>query len=363
MRNWNFVYLFVFAAIALMLQACGEEGGESDPEVSDFTNLLTNQIDEVITPTMVAYQTELTNFNSTIQSVTSMDEVTLSSIRTAFSDAYIAYQSAAVHDYFSTSSIDLVDLTNLYPIDVTILEDLIATESNRFSSGDHERANGFPALDYMLYGPSDVVSYFNEDQKRLAFLKSLVGDMKDRADVLTDQWSGLRENFIEADGTSLGSAISGQLNGSIAYYEFNVRENKVGIPIGRIGPNDSPITPDGTKIEAYYRSQFDGNDAFAIALVRAAVEEMEDLYLGTTSSGSDGQGYDELLNARDQSSLDTDIKAQFQLIINELNGRTSITEDNNTDLYDAIQGLVTLFKSDMLPVLNVQDADGANDGD
>jgi len=363
MKNWSFVYFFMLAAAIGLLQACGDDEG-TEPSETDFTDLLTNQIDGVILPTMQAYQTDMTNFENTMEGVTApIDAAALSSLRAAFESAYLSYQAAAVHDYFSTSSLDLIDLTNLYPIEVNTLEDLIATDSRGFSTSAHERANGFPAIDYMLYGPTDVAAYLNEDAKRLAFLKALVSDMKARADSLATQWSGLRDNFIAATGTSLGSAVSGQLNGSLAYYEFSVREDKVGLPIGRLGPNDSPITPDGTKIEAYHRSLVDGNDAFALSLVRAAVEEMEDLYLGISAAGTDGQGYDDLLLVRDQSAIDTDVKAQFQQIYAELDGRTSITEDNNTDLYDLIQGLVTLYKSDVFPLLNIQDADGANDGD
>jgi len=363
MKNWIFILLF--ASAFTVLQSCSSDGdGDDDTEVSGFTTLLTNQIDEVIVPTMVNYQNELSSFETTLESVVSpLDGAALSSIRAAHQRAYLAYQAVAVHDYFSTSSLDLVANTNLYPIETETLATLIDTESTNFGSPNHERADGFPAIDFMLYGPSDVVAYFNEDEKRLSFLSALVSDMKATADDLASGWSGLRDNFIAADGTDNSSAISGQLNGSLAYFEFSVREDKVGIPIGRIGPNDSPITPDPTKIEAYYQSLVDGNDAFAVSLVRAAVEEMEDLYLGSTSSGTDGQGYDDLLSSLDQQSVDTDIKAQFAVIYAELDSRTSISEDNNSDLYDAIQGLVTLYKSDMFPVLNVQDADGLVDGD
>ena len=45
----------------------------------------------------------------------------------------------------------------------------------------------------------------------------------------------------------------------------------------------------------------------------------------------------------------------------KIEGRTSIS--GNTDLYDTIQGLITIMKSDLFPLLNIQDADGKNDGD
>ena len=88
---------------------------------------------------------------------------------------------------------------------------------------------------------------------------------------------------------------------------------------------------------------------------------MEDLYLGESFSGEDKQGYDNLLIAREQPSIDTDIKSQFQTIYDEIAKRNSLSGDEN--LYNHVQALVTLFKSDLFPILNVQDADGANDGD
>ncbi|MEL6718516.1 MAG: hypothetical protein AAFP82_07355, partial [Bacteroidota bacterium] len=176
------------------------------------------------------------------------------------------------------------------------------------------------------------------------------------------RWSGnLKTNFIENGGTQLGSSISVQLNESLVYYEDHIRENKVGIPIGRLGPNDSPIAADATKIEAYYQAQAEGNDQFSLALLKAAVEEMEDIYLGETIEGVNGKGYEDLLLARGQASIDEDIKAQYQKIYDLIDKRSNIAGDES--LYSAIQEIVTLYKSDLFPVLNIQDADGANDGD
>jgi len=368
MKNWNFLCLVSLVVVFMgALQACSSDESEEDDEsdVSDYIALLTHQFDEVLIPTMESYQTEITNFENTLISVAStIDEATLATLRQHFESAYLAYQSAAVHDYFSTSTVDLVELTNLYPIEISTLDELITSESRAFEDISHARANGFPAIDYMLYGPDDVLTYLNEDTKRIDFLKALISDMKSRSDELITQWNNLREPFISSDGTGLGSAISSQLNGSLSYYEFTVREDKVGIPIGRVGPNDSPIDPDATKIEAYYHSLASGNEDFTLLLVQTAVEEMEDIYLGSTSSGTDGQGYDDLLAAREQTAIDSDIKAQFATIYAEIGSRGSInSEDNNAVLYNAIQGLVTLYKSDLFPILNIQDADGANDGD
>ena len=338
-------------------------GGSPGAVETDFVEHLTNQVNEVIIPAMLTYQAEMADLVVAADNFTrSTDEAMLERLRSAYETAYLAYQAAAVHNYFATANQALVTTSNLFPVDTNLLIDLIAGETYNFNTTAQKRANGFPALDFLLYGPEDVLSSFQSDAQRAAFLVALVNSMKDRSDVLADQWTGsLRTNFIENGGTQLGSSISVQLNESLLYFEDHIRENKVGIPIGRLGPNDSPIPPDPTKIEAYFQSLASGNEEFSLALLQAAIEAMEDTYLGTTSNGEDAQGYDDLLLARGQASIDEDIRSQFAAIYNEISGRSSISGD--ASLYEGIQELVTLYKSDLFPVLNVQDADGANDGD
>ncbi|MEO1261223.1 MAG: imelysin family protein [Bacteroidota bacterium] len=364
MKNRYLFYLLAAVVFSAgVFTSCGDDNDSEGPSETDYTDHLTNQVNEVIIPAMQTYQAKMSDLATSVNNFASSPDATnLDNLRNAFREAYLAYQAAAVHNYYATVNQSLVNTSNLFPIDVTLLENLIANESYNFGTAAQERANGFPALDYMLFGPNDVLAYFNEDAKRLAFLQALVNEMKTKSDILVDQWSGnLSTNFVENGGTALGSSISVQLNESMVYYEDHIRENKVGIPIGRLGPNDSPIPSDPTKIEAYYHSLFTGNEAFTLSLVRAAIEEMEDLYLGKTSTGTDGQGYDDLLMARDQASIDADIKAQFAAIYSEISDRSSISGD--AALYENIQALVTLYKSDLFPVLNVQDADGSNDGD
>ena len=343
---------------------------EPGPVEVNITNLLANQIDEVIIPTYQLYQEELDILLTEVESFVTdlmVDEkpqgdAGLENVRESYEASYIAYQAAALHNYFATANSDLVNTTNLYPIDLSQLDEFIAEEAFNFNVTAQRRANGFPALDYLLYGNDDILAFYQEDPRRLTFLQALVTSMKERADLLVESWTGsLRQDFVDNGGVELGSSVSVQLNSSIIYYEEHIRENKVGIPIGRIGPNDTPIEPDATKIEGFYQSLREGNGDISLVLLRASIEEMEDLYLGTTSSGEDDIGYDDLLRERDLSAIDTDIQVQFEEIYNQINNRSSISGDE--ELYNSIQGLITLYKSDLFPVLNVQDADGSNDGD
>lgn len=380
-KEYSKIGLLLLVGFSAIIISCGDSGTDIEPIITTdpgpdpttetvettITNLLTNQANGVIIPTTEAYQAEMTKFLAVVEEfVATMDDAGLAAVRSAYLEAYLAYQAVAVHNYYAIANADLVNTTNLYPIEVATLNEFIEKEAYNFNVSAQQRANGFPAIDYLLYAMDDEVSTFSNDPKTATFLLELVKAMKEKADLLVDRWTGdLRENFINNvlgdDGVALGSSVSVQLNRSLVYYEDHIRGNKVGLPIGRLGPNDTPIDADPTKIEGYYQSLQEGNEHISLTLLRAAIEEMEDLYLGTTSSGEDGIGYDDLLLSREQESLDIDIKAQYQLIYDLLDNRTSISGDEA--LFNTIQGLVTLYKSDLFPVLNVQDADGANDGD
>ncbi|MEM9527712.1 MAG: imelysin family protein [Bacteroidota bacterium] len=329
----------------------------------NIESLLINQIDELIIPSSEKYQLEMVDFLSSVEAfVNNPDAATLTSVRGAYLEANLAYQAIAVHDYYANQNVNLVSTSNLYPVSVSLLDTLIENETYNFNVTAQQRANGFPAIDYLLYGVEDIVTTFVDEPKRGAFFLALVTSMKDRADSLVDRWTGnLRGNFINNGGVEPGSAVSVQLNGSVLYYEEHIRGNKVGIPIGRLGPNDTPFDPDPTKIEGLYQSLLEESGAISLALLKASVEEMEDIYLGTTSTGEDGIGYEELLINIEHEDIDMDIKAQFQDIYDQIANRDGISGDE--DLYNSIQNLVTLFKSDLFVVLNVQDADGGTDGD
>lgn len=378
MKKINVLLAALFFLSTTLFISCGEDSGPdpTEPEVPEepgdgndddddvtLEDVLVNQIDSIVISTVENYAVETGDFLAAAETFgAEINDENLTALRTAYQQSYLAYQAAAVHNYFANVNQGLVDASNLFPIDIELLMEFINTEAYNFNTSSQQRANGYPALDYLLYGPEDIVAFFQEDELRIAFLVELITSIDTRAQALVDQWTGsLRDNFVGNTGTALGSSVSEQLNEITVYYEEHVRENKVGIAIGRLGPNDTPIDPSPTHIEGYYQSLVDGNQAFTFQLLRAAVEEVEDFYLGTEPAGGDGPSYDDLLIAAEQAGIDEDIKAQFTEIYGLIDARTTITGDDT--LYESIQQIVTLFKSDVFPVLNVQDADGMNDGD
>ncbi|MEM7550976.1 MAG: imelysin family protein [Bacteroidota bacterium] len=373
--------LFALVVCIVLINACGsseeplpvepndmmddEDTTSTTPPANEFDLLLVNQIDSIIIPASENYQVQMTAFLSAVNAFNgSTTQENLDAVRDGFSNAYLAYQRIALHDYFETANTLLVFRSNQFPVDEALLETFIANQSFDFTSTNQIRATGFPALDFMLYGPEDGLGYFTEDENRLSFLVALVNFLSSEASDLLVDWNDFRDVFIINAGTAQGSSISTQLNASILYWEENVREAKVGFPIGLSGPFDSPGDVNPELIEAVNRAAFDGNESFTLSLAQASVEELQRLY-----TGGNGQGYDDLLATRDQA-VDDLIDDQFELILSELSSRNTILGDTelsgsprDAELFDAVQAMVTLFKGDIFALLNVQDEDMMNDGD
>ena len=355
----NFVILLLtVSGLTMIISSCTDSNSPDDPATTnDFELLLIHQVDSIIIPATVNFTSKMDILLDEVNewSLTN-DDRQVATIRSTFKDAYRAYQRVAVHNYFATNNQGIIRY-NLFPIDTTILNQSIDQRSYNFNNSSQDRANGFPALEYLLFGDIQVNGSYTSGQPKYDFIKALTSHIRDKALAIRDSWQGnLRQNFIENGGTQLGSSISVQLNESLLYWERHVRENKVGIPIGRLGPLDSPIESDPNKREARYISEMDGDDQFALEMVRIATKEMQAIFQGGVNNG-----YDILLEQRNQPAVANEIHKRYTAVYDAIANRSSITGDEV--LYNAIQSVVTIYKSDLLPLLNVQDADGANDGD
>jgi len=360
--KFKLVLIALLSVTSVIIFSCEDDINIGDDTSSNgYENLLMNQFDNVIVPSMTKLQTSLSDLQTVVSTFkTSINESNYNAVVEKFDSAYIAYQIASPSYY---RNVNIANGWNEFPLDTTTAKTYIENQSYSFSPSNQKDAGGFPMLDYLLFNASDAVAYFNEDSKRIDLLDTLVKLMYE--DITSDvtQTVSQRERFLASGGVNIGSSISTQLNRSLIYYEAKVREAKVGIPIGLLGPNDTPFDADTTKIEALYRSGKLGNKTYSLKLLKAAIKGMENIYLGRDLSGDDGYGYDDLLLSLGNEAEDTEVKAAFAALYTQIENTTKISDEDDQTLYDKVQAIITEFKEELLPALNVQDTDGANDGD
>jgi predicted lipoprotein len=350
-----------FAAFSLLISACGSgsDGTEDDgPMLPSFDRqaMLEGWANDVIVPayentgaTTVQLATNASDFAA------APSEEKLDALRSDFQTAYRSWQALSPFLMGRAEEINLRFRTNTYPTDTDLIEQNIAAADFNLELPSQTVAQGFPALDYLLYANADeLLATSPAADARRAYIAALTLTLRDLINSAKEEWTS---EFITAyalnDGNSATASVDRTVNDYIFYYEKFLRAGKVGIPAGVF--SDTPLAD---RTEALYSGQ-------SKALMLAALSTTETFfndhgladYLNTLNVMRDG----ELLSAKiaDQFSA---IRAKAENVSDDFSAQ--VTQDNvrMLALYDEMQRLVVLLKVDMLQALSINvdfvDADG-----
>lgn len=361
----------------LILVSCSKNDNEVLPENPtardyDRTALLTNYANSYIKPAYAEYvskvselQTEISSFNS------SLTVPALQSLRIKWENALLVWQDVAFLEFGPASNISLRAQTNVYPVDVTLIQSNISSGTYSLSSGSNFDAKGFQAIDYLIYGvastDADIVAYYTNNANAKTYLEDLVDELKANATAVKSDWNGSYTSIFIANSASnaQGSSLSDILNSLNLHYEAYVRKGKVGLPFGAFNLFSNQTLPE--HVEGYYSNQ-------SLPYVYRSLSSLKTFINGnnyiTNVSGEGLDDYMSFVNAQTGSqSLQTVINNQFSSIQSELgniNDPLSNELDANTSgvnaVYQKMQQMVGYLKVDMTNSLEVlityQDSDG-----
>ncbi|MCI5056718.1 MAG: imelysin family protein, partial [Flavobacteriales bacterium] len=239
--------------------------------------------------------------------------------------------------------------------DTAQIENNIANGSYNLAAATNLDAKGLPALDYLLSSPNA----FNKlsETNRLQYFEDVFDDMFNTiSSVLTD-WSNYESSFTSDIDNAAGSPISlivNQLN-----FDLELLKNaRIGIPLGKKTLNIAQPK----QVEAYYSQ-------WSLELTRTHLTALKSHF-----EGQSGQGLDDYLNFLEakhgETLLATAILDQIAVIEGKLNPISDPLSDRVTDqttdldeVYNEIQKLVVLTKTDMPSALGVLITYQDNDGD
>ncbi len=363
----------VFLIIATCY-ACSEsdDSGPNSQDEFDRSAMLINWADNIIVPAYTSLEVE----NSALVSATatftnSPNEQNLQTLRTSWLNAYSAFQHVSMFEIGLAEQLRFRDRMNTYPANISEIEGFIANGTYDFSLPSTNDAQGFPALDYMLYGlgsnTSEVLSFYvsNPDaSKYLDYLNDLVNSIDTlTSEVLTNWETGFRNDFVANDGSSASASVDKLTNDYILYYEKALRAGKIGIPAGVFSNDPLP-----THVEALYAQEVSKE------LALEALAATKGFFLGkhhnTNQQGPSFKAYLDFLNTiKNGEDLSSLIVEQFNAANAEMstlnpNFAVQIQSNNSAMLqtYDALQRNVILLKVDMLQALSIDvdfvDTDG-----
>jgi len=260
---------------------------------------------------------------------------------------------------------------NIYPLTVADVENNISNGTYDLDSANNHDAQGFPALDYLLYGVADtdtaILAKYTTDANAVGY-KNYITDVLNQMSSLTAQvvtdWASYRNEFVTGVSNTATSPGNKLVNDYIYYYEKVIRTNKFGIPGGSFSGNDGNNTPLPEKVEGFYSRIY--SKELALEALNGAINFFEGKHYNATTKGL---SFNDYLLELDRADLSTQIINQAAVAKTQINSLNAnfyeqiMTDKTQVTLsYDALQEVVRSLKSDMLSAFNINvdyiDADG-----
>lgn len=369
MKNLYICQLVLGLLLGTIVLSCDKnknEGSDSDPDPSvDLTkqrkDIAAHLADHYIVP---VYQELRLSFDALSTAFTVFEEdqseQNLGAFRNHLKDTWLTWQKASLFQIGPAESNAIRVVLNVYPTDIDKIESNIMDQSYTLGTIENRDAVGFPALDFLLNSESVALPF---DENTLQYIGDIIDHASSTVSLVHDDFQSgtYLVNFVsdQASGTDVGSALGQMVNSIDNHFQRYVRDGKLAIPAGI----RSAGIPRPTTTEAYY-------GGYSVELLRQALESYQNLFEGKGYDGVQGPGILDYLRSIDQADLATDISAQLQRCIDDLDMLTdplSTQLEQSTEsaemVFLTLQEFVTLIKSDMASVMGITITNQDNDGD
>jgi predicted lipoprotein len=363
----------VLTLLVTSLFSCSKNENKNDNPANTFDKaaMLSSYADNLIIPAYATMQQKITALQTASDAFTANPNAgTQAALKNAYSETHLQYIRIASFNFGPAENVLLDNYLNFSGgLDYSFTTDGALTGfsvdtvaiANNISSGSYNLemlsrnsfySQGFPALNYLYFG-HDAISKM--DSKRAKYINDLLARMKTLVDKVNNDWSGYRAKFVSNTQTNSGSPIAFIVN-QLSYQLDLLKGPRIGWPLGK--QSNGKIFE--TKCEAYYAG-------ISITLAVENLNSIKRLYTGNNVSG---KGLSDYLVALKQSTLNSDVLAQFDIALAKLKSipdplsNSLLTQPTKVDeAYKEIQKLVTLMKTDVASATAVQISYTDNDGD
>ena len=346
----------------------GQNSNDDSQSSFDRSKMLEFTVDKIIIPAFDDLEAKLTELKGSYSKFNlDMTDNNLNDLRDKWLLSYKAWQHVEMYDIGKAMEDYYAFKGNVYPVDTVRVKINIEKGEYDLNNPNNYDAQGFPTIDYLLYGLDKempkVIDHFKNDQKISNYLGKIIDELISSTSSVNSHWKSTKGEFIKSIENSATSNLNMLINDFIFYYEKRFRANKFGIPGGVFS---SSALPD--RVEGFY------SKIYSKELAQEAFTSIKNFFNGISHENKDviGTGvksYLDFLDSNKTKLLSDDINNQFTIAensISELNDNFNLqVKDGLIKLlttYDDIQKAVVLLKVDMLQILNINvdyvDADG-----
>ncbi len=353
-------------------QEDSSEGTEDDQSGNDNSfdrvKMMTFITEEIIIPSYDNLNTSLTELKESYELFKiNITEHNLEELRNKWLNSYKLWQHVEMYNIGKSMEDYLIFRSNIYPVDTVRVNQNIDNGEYDLENPNNYAAQGFPTMDYLLYGIDNdavkVIDHYKENDKVMNYLGALIEDLAANVKTVNDDWNQVKNEFVNSVDNTASSNLNMMVNDFIYYYEKGFRANKFGIPAGVFSGGALP-----DRVEGFYSKNF--SKVFALE----AMTSIKNFFNGESYKDDDLEGlglksYLDFVEKDKEEFLSDKINAQLidaEKSINELDNNLSGQIESDLikvlKTYDEIQTAVVLLKVDMLQALNIAvdyaDADG-----
>ena len=349
--------------LLLAIVGCSKDDANNHPDY-DRSSVLADQANNIIGPNFSVLATSCESLDNIINILIADPSLPhLEDARNALLDARTAFQKCTPYSSFGPSnSYALRNELNTFPSDSVLIEQNIASGQYVLGSISNLDAQGFPAIEYLLWSANndaDILNALTNDNNRRDYLTALSARCQEIASTVSDEWTAYSTMYIQQNGTDVGSSLGMVVNSLNLDFEKFIRDGKVGIPLG--------IRSLGNPLPGHVEAPYSGNSK---ALLTAGLEGLLQLIEGNEGSSYSLSTYMNHVGAQHSgTALSGVIRNHINDLINQVDAIDRpleawlVEEAGAADqLYTDLQQLVVYLKVDMTSSLGIlisyQDTDG-----
>ncbi|MFY0599159.1 MAG: imelysin family protein [Cyclobacteriaceae bacterium] len=326
----------------------------------DESAFLTNMGSGIIAPAYSDFASKTDALNESV--ITFSQELTtdnLLEVTSKLKDARLSWQSCNMFSFGPAGDIALTSEANIFPVDQIQIEKNIETGGYDLGTISNNDTKGLPAIAYLIHNEGqseiEILESFISEAGRVQYLKDLSARLSEKAKAVSELWSNTYlSQFASSFGTSVGSSTSLLFNSMVRTYERNLRDGKIGIPVGVRSLGET--IPNST--EAYH-------GGYSLELAKANLAVFKSLFNGQASSG-----FDDYLSAHGRDELVSEVNEKFDAILVNFNQLSDpLSEEITTNkiavetTFVSMQDLVNLLKTDVASQLSISISFIDSDGD
>ena len=363
----------VAACMTIILISCSKSntGSTPPPNNGGTDETLVNIGTNIIVPSYQQLSTNAATLDAAVSAFnTNPTLTTLADAQNAFKSAYKSWAAVSEFEFGPATDLFLTThFTNAFPTDTVTIINNINGASYAIDGLGNYAAQGFPAIDYLLfaYGNDAALARFSTNANASGakqYLATLTSSLKTKSAAVLNKWSASGGNYLDkfnkATGVDAGSSLSLLVNALLLDFDVNLQNYKIGIPIGLYGPSVLPKS--STKVEGYY-------SGLSSQLLIAQVQACQNIYLGGSGSGLDDKVA--ATNAqKGEGTLNNAIKSQWATLITKMQALPeplSAGVENESpainDAFTEVRKMTVMLKVDMSSALGVKISFQDDDGD